>query len=553
MGLSSSKPRHQGRHIRLDLPPPPPGFAPDHALRWRAVCALPHPGAHLEALRGALPVGRDALGLPLFLARVATPSGVWLGHVGPSVRFMRGAHVVTGVVAARSAVVCPYYEVLLGPADGYSLTWEAWAPEGGPPPPGSVLAGRTAEGQPLLAGVGSLSVSAAAAAASRSAAGAEGLMAVRVPGLASGGACLVHGSQDAAVALPVVRVAVVRRRAPLSAGALAYDPAPSEEGGWAGEAAPSADAATGGGDSGGPQGVPLPGTPIPLDACCAAPLGVDIAVDDRVGALRVLANDATRQWGWHWAPRPLSRASVRDLVSPGGLVWDCGPANEQGALSCGRWRGAGFARAFPGRPTEAWSVEWARGWPNGVRSAYRGMHALRAYGPGQPAMAQRVRHAATMNRARRSALLGRGAAAAAAAAAGVHDSAAVSALEAHMEWGLGEDEGWPMGMRGRRRVTMLPSSTDVDDTRLGSSDYTEPWQPPFDPPSSSGGGSTGTTGTDGGTGWDWSTRGDSWGDSSGGTSSGWGDSSGGSSSGWGDSGGGSSSSWGDSGGGSSSW
>lgn len=481
MGCASSSP--QERHIRLDLPDASAPFNSDNLLRWKAVKSTSDAREHAFSLfSGAELVGNDSQGHRLHLARCATPSGVWLGYVGHTMRYLRGAMFVTGVVADGSAVVVPFYEVLLGAVDGYSLSWETWEPNT-PPPQGAVICGRTAEGQPLLAAIGAANDTPAVPAASRQV--RRGQVAPRILGLASNGACLVHGSADSAVSLPHCDVLVVRPTrtnhvtGKLGSGSLAYpadqsvpvamatdNPASTAsirastlEGESARSSASDSDSEAGPSPSAPPPHPATlpPGSPVPLESYCSE--GADPSTCERRAALLQLADSPQRQWGWHWRPRPLAPGTEADCASTGGLVWDCGAQNAQAHEGDGMWRGAGMDSSRH-TPTEPWAKTWVASWPNCHFSYFNGGQVYR---PSRPQTGDRQSRQLNVVRARsaaysmdRQALYGTGPAArarrrharvagdntAVAAAAFAVGAVSVEAAD-NMQWGFGEDDGWP--------------------------------------------------------------------------------------------------------------
>lgn len=106
----------------------------------------------------------DANGLPLFLARCATPTGVWLGVIGADPALFPNGMLYAepsmpaegqgqGQVQGATWATSKYYEVWAGAKDRRTIIAQMrpWLPHS-PPPPGALICGRTARGAPLFAG-----------------------------------------------------------------------------------------------------------------------------------------------------------------------------------------------------------------------------------------------------------------------------------------------------------------------------------------------------------------------------------------------------------------
>jgi hypothetical protein len=197
----------RGIDLALDGGGAAPPYEPDGVLLWRparGTLSGTHRGADVfDALLGPSwhSFDRPPPRLPQLLARVAVPEGVFIGAVLPGVEYAeaaaepgqqlvvhRGCLYTDGGGVSRVSEV---YEVLTGAAPGFSLGWAPWH-EAHAPPAGAVIVGRTAAGQPLLAGC---------SAQPQPTGGAVGETAFRV-GLAVRGALVAPGSLQ--VGAPVV-------------------------------------------------------------------------------------------------------------------------------------------------------------------------------------------------------------------------------------------------------------------------------------------------------------------------------------------------------------
>ena len=146
--------------------PPWLPFASDSVLRWQLV------QGKLPAVLSPFEVGVGVDGLSEYVARTRLADGsLRIGRVSRGAAFKHGCHVACEYPSSQGVphscadptlyadpskvISVDTFEVLLGAAPGFDLRILPWPP-GQLPPPGAVVAGVSARGDPLLAAVAAI-------------------------------------------------------------------------------------------------------------------------------------------------------------------------------------------------------------------------------------------------------------------------------------------------------------------------------------------------------------------------------------------------------------